>query len=72
MLPFRQSRSVQKLVSIHASVQNHFNHERHINSRTTFKLKRTAALAEWRELFSAKVHAIFRKMRMVRINLTAA
>jgi putative transposase len=42
MLGFRQSRSLQKFVSIQASVHNHFNHERHLNSPTTFKLKRTA------------------------------
>jgi putative transposase len=53
MLRFRQSRCVQKFVSIHTSVHNHFYHERHLNSRTTFKLKRTAALAEWRQLCSA-------------------
>ena len=52
MLRFRQSRSLQKFVSVHSSVHNHFNHERHLNSRTTFKLKRTAALAEWRGLCS--------------------
>ena len=52
MLRFRQSRSLQKFVSVHSSVHNHFNHERHLNSRTTFKLKRTAALAEWRGLYS--------------------
>jgi len=53
MLRFRQSRSLQKFVSIHASIHNHFNNERHLNSRTTFKLHRAAALTEWRELCSA-------------------
>ncbi len=53
MLRFRQSRSLQKFVSIHASVHNHFNHERHLNSRSTFKLHRAAALTEWRGLCSA-------------------
>ena len=53
MLRFRQSRCLQKFVSIHTSVHNQFYHERHLNSRTTFKLKRTAALAEWRQLCSA-------------------
>jgi putative transposase len=53
MLRFRRLHSLQKFVSIHASVHNHFNHERHLNSRTTFKLKRTAALTEWRQLCSA-------------------
>lgn len=53
ILRFRQSRCVQKFVSIHTSVHNHFYHERHLNSQTTFKLKRTAALAEWRQLCAA-------------------
>jgi len=53
MLRFRRLHSLQKFISVHASVHNHFNHERHLNSRTTFKLKRTAALTEWREFCSA-------------------
>ena len=53
MLRFRRLHSLQKFVSVHASVHNHFNHERHLNSRSNFKLKRTAALAEWRDLCSA-------------------
>ena len=32
ILRFRQSRCVQKFVSIHTSVHNHFYHERHLNS----------------------------------------
>jgi putative transposase len=43
-------RSLQKFVTFHASVQNHFNLERSIYSRANFKLNRTAALAEWRQL----------------------
>ena len=46
MLRFRQMRSLQKFVSVHASVQNHFNQERHLYSRTNFKLNRDAALTE--------------------------
>ena len=50
MLRFRRMRSLQKFVTVHASVHNHFNQERHLYSRTNFKLNRTAALAEWRQL----------------------
>ncbi len=50
MLRFRRTRTLQKFVSVHASVHNHFNHERHLYSRVNFKLNRTAALAEWRQL----------------------
>jgi len=53
MLRFRQMRSLQKFVSVHASIQNHFNQERHLYSRINFKLNRAAALAEWRQLLSA-------------------
>jgi putative transposase len=42
-----------KTLSIHASIQNHFNQERHLYSRTNFKLNRAAALADWRQLLSA-------------------
>jgi len=53
MLRFRQLRSLQKLYSIHASVHKHFNHERRLKSHIIFKLKRTAALVDWREICSA-------------------
>jgi len=53
MLRFRQMRSLQKFVSVHASVQNHFNKERHLYSRSNFKLNRAAALTEWRQLGAA-------------------
>jgi putative transposase len=53
MLRFRRTRSLQKFVSVHASVYNHFNQERHLYSRRNFKLNRTAALAEWRQLGAA-------------------
>ena len=53
MLKFRHVRSLQKFVSIQSSVHNHFNHDRHLNSRETFKLQRSAALTEWRQLSAA-------------------
>jgi len=53
MLHFRQMRSLQKFVAVHSSVHNHFNQERHLYSRSKFKLNRTAALAEWRGLGAA-------------------
>ena len=37
MLKFRRMRSLQKFVSIHGSIFNHFNKERHLNSRDTYK-----------------------------------
>ncbi len=53
MLKFRCLRSLQKFVSIHASVHNHFNRERHLTNREMFKLKRITALAEWQQLAKA-------------------
>jgi putative transposase len=42
--------SLQKLASVHGSVQNLFNTERSLSSRDVYKQARTAALAEWRQL----------------------
>jgi putative transposase len=53
MLRFRRMRSLQKFVSVHASVYNHFNHERSLCYRSNFKLNRAAALDEWRCLGAA-------------------
>jgi putative transposase len=52
MLRFRQMKSLQKFSSVHASVHNHFNKERHLTSRETYKANRSAALAEWRNLMA--------------------
>jgi putative transposase len=50
MLGFRRMRSLQKFASIHSTVHNHFNLERHLYSRQSFKDNRAAALAQWRQL----------------------
>ncbi|MCH9052099.1 MAG: IS6 family transposase [Proteobacteria bacterium] len=50
MAKFRSPATLQKFAAVHASVHNHFNQERHLYSRKNFKLNRSAALAEWREL----------------------
>ena len=50
VLRFRRTRTLQKFVSVHSSIQNHFNQERHLDSRENFKLNRAAAPAEWRQL----------------------
>ena len=53
MQRFRRMRSLQKFVSVHSSVFNHFNQDRNLSKRDHFKQNRTAALAEWRELCAA-------------------
>ncbi|AZI35272.1 IS6 family transposase [Caenibius tardaugens] len=50
MQRFRQMKSLQKFAFVHASLTNHFNSERHLVDRQTFKLRRSAALAEWQSL----------------------
>lgn len=50
MANFRSAKSLQKFVSIQSSIHNHFNQERHLYNRQEFKLNRTIALAEWRQL----------------------
>ena len=50
MARFRDIKTLQKFASAHASIHNHFNHERHLTRRSEFKENRSAALAEWRQL----------------------
>jgi putative transposase len=50
MLRFRQMKSLQKFASVHGSIHNHFNQERHLIDRETYKERRSAALAEWQLL----------------------
>ena len=50
MARFRDIKTLQKFAAAHASVHNHFNQERHLYNRENFKLNRSAALAEWRQL----------------------
>ncbi len=50
MAKFRDIKTLQKFASAHASIYNHFNHDRHLNRRDIFKQNRSAALAEWRQL----------------------
>lgn len=52
MSRFRRMSNLQKFASTHASFHNHFNLDRHINHRSTFKSMRNAALSEWRELLA--------------------
>ena len=50
MARFRDIKTLQKFASVHASIQNHFNHPRHLNRRAIFKQARAVALAEWCQL----------------------
>jgi len=50
MAKFRDVKTLRKFAATHASIHNHFNLDRHLNSRDIFKRNRSAALAEWRQL----------------------
>ena len=52
MLRFRRMMTLQKFASVHANVHNHYNLERHLVDRQTYKQRRSAALAEWQILVS--------------------
>ena len=52
MLRFRRMKTLQKFASVHANVSNHFNLERHLVDRQTFKKRHSAALAEWQTLMA--------------------
>ena len=50
MQRFRRMSSLQKFASVHAGLHNHFNSERRLVDRQTYKLRRSAALADWQSL----------------------
>ena len=52
MQRFRRMKSLQKFASVHASFHNHFSQDRHLVDRQTYKLRRSAALAEWLKLMA--------------------
>ena len=52
MLRFPQMKALQKFASVHANVHDHFNLERHLVDRQTYKTRRSAALAEWQSLMA--------------------
>ena len=52
MSRFRRMKTLQKFAAVHASVHNHFNQERHLTDRETFKQRRSEALTEWRSVMA--------------------
>ena len=49
---FRRMKTLQKFAAVHGTVHNHFNQERHLISRDLYKARRSAALAEWRQVMA--------------------
>jgi putative transposase len=52
MNKFRLMRSLQKFTVIHSSFLNHFNHQRHLENRQTFKNLRQNSVDSWKEIFA--------------------
>ena len=50
MSRFRDIKTLQKFAAVHASLHNLLNLDRHLTSRSIFKLNRSAALAEWHQV----------------------
>jgi putative transposase len=51
MNKFRLMRSLQKFVSIQSSFLNHFNHQRHLETRQTFKNLRQNSVDAWQNIY---------------------
>ena len=47
---FRDIKTLQKFTAAHASIHNHFNHQRHLTRRDIFKQHRAAAVSQWSQL----------------------
>jgi putative transposase len=47
---FRDLRTLQKFAAVHASIQNHFHEDRHLDRRDIFKQRGSVALVEWSQL----------------------
>jgi putative transposase len=50
MLRFRRMKTLQKFASVHAQVHNHFNQERCLIDRQSYKQRRSEAFSEWRSV----------------------
>ena len=54
MQRFKSARSAQRFPSMHAAVQNTFNLQRHLVSRSTLRISRAEATSEWRSAVAAE------------------
>lgn len=55
MQRFRRRKTLQKFASVHAAFHNHFNQERHLVSRKTYKERRSEAFSQWRSVMEEPV-----------------
>jgi hypothetical protein len=49
MQRFKSARSAQRFLNIHSAVHNTFNHQRHLVSRSTLRIFRAEAAAQWQD-----------------------
>ena len=49
MQRFKSARSAQHFLNIHSAVHNTFNHQRHLVSRSTLRIFRAEAAAQWQD-----------------------
>ena len=54
MQKFKKSITLQLFTSIQSQIYNHFNHQRHLQNRENYKLRRNESLREWRDLCVAR------------------
>ena len=52
MNKFRLMQTLQKFTAIHSIFLNHFNHQRHIESRQSFKNLRQRSVDAWQEIYA--------------------
>jgi putative transposase len=50
---FKSPGSMQRFLSVHDAIYNHFNLQRHLISRRNLHLTRAKAFAEWFEIVAA-------------------
>jgi putative transposase len=53
MQRFKSAASAQRFLSVHAAVHNTFNLQRHLVSRSTLRIFRSDAAAQWRSATNA-------------------
>jgi transposase-like protein len=53
MQRFKSAGSAQRFLAVHGAVSNTFNHQRHLVSRSTLRLMRAAATAQWQAATAA-------------------
>jgi putative transposase len=50
---FKSARSARRFLSMHGAVHNTFNFQRHLISRSTLRIFRAEATAEWQDAVAA-------------------